>query len=102
GEWQGPRRLSAQGRSGYDSNCTSDASRLPRRVWHSGEREQVTTASTLLSLCELFSDVDPAILSELVSELQVITLERGETLMRQGEAADCMYAIVSGRLHLFT
>ena len=64
--------------------------------------KQVTTASTLLSLCELFSDADPAILNELASELQVITLERGETLMRQGDPADCMYAIVSGRLQLFT
>ena len=102
GEWKSPRRLSAQGRSGDGSNCTSDASRLPRRVWHGGEREQVTTASTLLSLCELFSDADPAILNELASELQVVSLERGETLMRQGDPADCMYAIVSGRLQLFT
>jgi predicted acylesterase/phospholipase RssA len=62
----------------------------------------VTTASTLLSLCELFSDADPAILNQLAAELRVITLERGETLMRQGDPADCMYAIVSGRLQLFT
>ena len=62
----------------------------------------MTTASTLLSLCELFSDADQAILNELAAELRVVTLERGETLMRQGDPADCMYAIVSGRLQLFT
>ena len=29
-------------------------------------------------------------------------MERGETLMREGDPANCMYAIVSGRLQLFS
>ena len=58
--------------------------------------------SAFLSLCELFSDVDPAILNGLTSEVRLVTVERGETLMRQGDPADCMYAIVSGRLQLFS
>ena len=58
-------------------------------------------ASALLLLCELFADVDPELLSESASELQVVRLGRGEILMSQGDATDCMYAIVSGRLQLF-
>ena len=58
-------------------------------------------ASALLSLCELFGDVDPELLTNLDSELQIVRLGRGEILMSQGDPADCMYAVVSGRLQLF-
>ncbi len=57
-------------------------------------------ASALLSLCGLFADADPQAVGELVSELQLVTLNRGELLLRQGDPADCMYAIVTGRLEL--
>ena len=63
--------------------------------------EPVTSAaaaSALLSLCGLFADTDPDALGELASELQLVRLKRGELLIRQGDPADCMYIIVSGRL----
>ena len=54
----------------------------------------------MLSLCGLFADADPEALGELASELQLVSLKRGELLIRQGDPADCMYTIVSGRLEL--
>src|ERR1700722_1391836 len=57
-------------------------------------------ASALLSLCGLFADAAPDALGEAASELLLVSLKRGELLMSQGDPADCMYAIVSGRLHL--
>ena len=57
-------------------------------------------ASSLLSLCELFSDVSPTVLRGLAGELQIVHLSRGEILFREDEPSDCMYAIVSGRLQL--
>ena len=59
-----------------------------------------SAASALLSLCGLFADAEPEALGELASELQLVRLTRGELLIRQGDPADCMYTIVSGRLEL--
>ena len=63
-------------------------------------RHLPSTAFALLSLCRLFADADPEALGELASELQLVSLKRGELLIRQGDLADCMYTIVSGRLEL--
>ena len=59
-----------------------------------------SAATALLSLCGLFADADPEALGELASELQLVSLKRGELLIRQGDLADCMYSIVSGRLEV--
>ena len=59
-----------------------------------------SAASALLSLCGLFADADPEALGALASELQLVGLKRGELLIRQGDPADCMYTVVSGRLEL--
>jgi predicted acylesterase/phospholipase RssA/CRP-like cAMP-binding protein len=59
-------------------------------------------ACALLALCDLFADVDPTVLSEVASELQVVHLGRGEILMKQGDPSDCMYALIRGRLHVFS
>lgn len=55
----------------------------------------------LLSLCELFPDLDPSSFPKLWSEVDIIRLEGGQVLMRQGDLAECMFAVVSGRLHMF-
>ena len=59
-----------------------------------------SAASALLSLCGLFADADPEALGELASELQLVSVKRGELLICQGNPADCMYTIVSGRLEV--
>ncbi|MFO8042864.1 MAG: cyclic nucleotide-binding domain-containing protein, partial [Alkalispirochaeta sp.] len=47
---------------------------------------------------ELFSSLSENVLGELAPHLQWFTLPRGETLLRQGEPGDQLYAVVSGRL----
>ncbi len=49
----------------------------------------------------LFGDMDPAALALLRNELQWMGLESGHTLMAQGDAGDCMYMVISGRLRAY-
>lgn len=46
---------------------------------------------------EIFQDLDPAERTRFASELETLSLKRGEVLMREGEAADAMYVVVTGR-----
>src|SRR5579863_1575656 len=62
-------------------------------------------ALSLLSLCDLFSDIDASKLDlsefePLLSEITVIHLRRGDVLLKEGDPADCMYAVIRGRLHV--
>jgi NTE family protein len=45
----------------------------------------------------IFSELDPDERSALLSELEACSLQRGEILVRQGETADTLYIVVSGR-----
>jgi len=70
------------------------------------EPEPKFDALNLLSLCDLFCDLDPNALSPaelgiLSAEVEIVRLTRGEVLMRQGDPSDCMYALVSGRFQVF-
>jgi predicted acylesterase/phospholipase RssA len=70
-----------------------------------GDMDANPGALGLLSLCDLFSDIDPAELSPseaeiLAAEVEIVRMSRGDVLMRQGDASDCMYALVSGRLQV--
>lgn len=47
---------------------------------------------------EIFRAVPPDILGLLAAEADVLTLADGEALIREGEAGDSMYLVVSGRL----
>ncbi len=59
-----------------------------------------SAAFALLSLCGLFADADAEGLGDLASELQLVSVKRGELLIRQGDPTNCMYTIVSGRLEV--
>lgn len=64
-----------------------------------------TDALALLPLCDLFSDIDvtalpPSAQEALKSEIEIVRLERGDVLMKQGDPADCMYIVVSGRFEI--
>ncbi len=49
---------------------------------------------------EAFAHLTDAQLSELESQLQLLTINGGETLISQGEASDALYLVVSGRFHV--
>jgi NTE family protein len=46
---------------------------------------------------EIFCDLDPAERAKLAAELDTRHLRRGEVLVRQGETADALYVVVTGR-----
>src|SRR5262245_10539220 len=49
----------------------------------------------------IFRDLDPTILHCLEQELQWLTLDAGETLIRQGAVGDSLFVVMSGRLGVF-
>jgi NTE family protein len=60
---------------------------------------------TLLSLCPLFSHIDPQKMTgpeikNLCSDIEIVTLKRGGILIHQGDPSECMYALISGRLQV--
>lgn len=65
-----------------------------------GNPEQAASDVASILHCDLFRDAEPETLLEMAGELRLVCLARGEILMRQGEPTDCMYALISGRLHV--
>ena len=49
----------------------------------------------------IFRNLDPAILRRLEAELQWLTLDAGDTLVRQGASGDSLFIVMSGRLGVF-
>jgi len=59
----------------------------------------------MLPFCDLFRDINvpalqPAVQEALKSEIGIVRVERGEVLMKQGDPAECMYVVVSGRFEV--
>jgi NTE family protein len=50
-----------------------------------------------LGAVEIFQDLDAAERARLAAELETLSLRRGEALVRQGETADALYVVVTGR-----
>lgn len=46
---------------------------------------------------EIFHDLEPAERTRLAAELDTISLQRGEVLVRQGDMADALFVVVTGR-----
>jgi predicted acylesterase/phospholipase RssA/CRP-like cAMP-binding protein len=53
-----------------------------------------------LHLNDLFDKLDPPVLRDLESELQMVTLASGQVLFRQGEPGDSLIIVVNGRLRV--
>jgi NTE family protein len=54
-------------------------------------------AEQALPLIEIFAQLDAAEMTELAARFQTRSLKRGEAVIRQGEPADALYIVVSGR-----
>ncbi|HLN85416.1 MAG TPA: cyclic nucleotide-binding domain-containing protein, partial [Candidatus Limnocylindrales bacterium] len=53
-----------------------------------------------LSATPFFAALDAATFNELLTELKLIRLSRGEILFRAGDAGDSMFVLLSGRLRV--
>lgn len=56
-----------------------------------------THAEQALPLIEIFAQLDTAEMTELAARFETQALKRGETVIREGEPADALYIVVSGR-----
>ena len=50
-----------------------------------------------LALIEAFRDLPPRQLADLEQRLIALSVRRGEVLVREGDSADALYLVVSGR-----
>lgn len=53
--------------------------------------------SQALQSVEIFRDLSPEDVAALAEELQIVEIKRGEALVRQGDPADALYIVLSGR-----
>ncbi len=60
----------------------------------------VTPSSSSLAAVGIFRDLSPDDRRAMEAELETMAVTRGATLMRQGEAADALYIVVSGRFQV--
>ena len=58
--------------------------------------ERGATLRNELANTPLFGDLDPASLHTLIRKVRVVSLEAGQVLFREGDAANSLYVIVSG------
>ena len=56
-----------------------------------------SSLSQALQSVEIFRDLGPEDVAALSEELQIVEIRRGETLVRQGDVADALYIVLSGR-----
>lgn len=57
-----------------------------------------TDTARLLAISPLFRELESSALHELALETTLVPLGGGETLLREGDAGDALYVVVSGRL----
>ncbi len=58
------------------------------------------TPEEVLRMVPIFAELPEASLSELASRAATVRIEAGDTLFRQGDPADSLYVVVSGRLEV--
>ena len=69
-----------------------------RVAWSTARHQRPPAAGLIETLAGFFPGLAADGLEALAAELEWITLPRGETLIHQGDAADCLYMIVAGRV----
>ncbi len=69
-----------------------------RVAWSTARHQRPPAARLVETLVGFFPGLAGDGLEALAAELEWVTLPRGETLLRQGDAADCLYMIVAGRV----
>jgi predicted acylesterase/phospholipase RssA/CRP-like cAMP-binding protein len=62
--------------------------------------EQASTSRELLAQAPLFAGADADTLDELADEAKMVRVHAGEMVVREGEAADRLYIVRSGRLRV--
>jgi len=99
-EARGPVRLAALARGGFDrflDACPSGAFALTEALRPRLRRARLWAA---LHRSEMFAGLDRPALLDLQSAFDLVALYGGEVLFKQGDPADSLYIVVSGRLRV--
>jgi len=72
-----------------------------RIIWAAVRRYRPPQSEIIGALAQFTGNIDRTVLEKLEGEVQWTTLPRGANLMKQGQAGDCLYLVVSGRLRVF-
>jgi CRP-like cAMP-binding protein len=104
-----PCSLLALGRSDFDAFLAGHpevreelmALLRERTRWASVRRVRPPREVVVSTLAGFLGGVGEAVLKAIEGEVEWVTLPRGAVLLRQGEAGDCLYFIVSGRLRIY-
>jgi CRP-like cAMP-binding protein len=62
---------------------------------------QLSEIRRYLASTDLLRDLDEGTFKSLEAELEWVSLDAGEVLMREGEVGDCLFVLLSGRLRVF-
>jgi len=99
-EARGPGRVAALSRDGFDrflDVCPSGAIALTEALRPRLRRARLWAA---LHRSEMFAGLDRPALLDLQSAFDLVALYGGEVLFKQGDQADSLYIVVSGRLRV--
>jgi predicted acylesterase/phospholipase RssA/CRP-like cAMP-binding protein len=91
-------RVARLGRIAFESLCE----KYPEPMSRLADFITPVTHETLLArvICDLLGERDAAQLAALLAEVECVELKRGDVLVREGEDADRMFVVVSGRLRI--
>jgi lysophospholipid hydrolase len=91
-------RVLQLGRIAFEGLCE----KYPQAMSRLAEFITPVAHETLLArvICDLLGERDAAQLAALLAEVKCLELKRGEVLVREGEDADRMFVVISGRLRI--
>jgi lysophospholipid hydrolase len=81
----------------FSNNWPDEATQLLDRITQQTWHRQLSSA---LHRSEWFANLDATVLNYLQKLLEPVTLGSGEILMREGDAADALFVLISGRLRV--
>ena len=91
-----PTQLLRAGRTDFERLAESDPALIARMA--GALRARLLRSQLAAALDTWLGRMDPAMFGDFASEIEWVSLGGGDTLCRQGEPADCLYLVLSGRL----
>ena len=99
-EAAGETSVLALARDDFDRFCDAHPDVALHLMQSLGRRLKIQQLSLALHLGYSFAALGPELIRDLESELETLMLYGGEELFRQGEPADSLFLIVSGRVRV--
>lgn len=88
-------------RDAFAELTEKDSKAMRKVVRRMADRQQRIRFRTVMRASRIFKDLGEDVLTDLESEMKLRTVASGETLCRQGEPADSLFVVISGRLRIW-